>query len=140
MTTAVSGLGIDHFSIMADSSGAELALRMAIERPQQIDAVVLLAPPAPHVTEPIRDVEFEESLASLEIPVLVMIGTNDRVGSPASAGIYREKLRNFHLIMVYGAGAAIDTDRPEAVAALIDDFLARGGAFIVRNRSGIIYP
>jgi len=140
MTTAVSGLGIDHFSIMADSSGAELALRMAIERPQQIDAVVLLAPPAPHVTEPIRDVEFEESLASLEIPVLVMIGTNDRVGSPASAGIYREKLRNFHLVMVYGAGAAIDTDRPEAVAALIDDFLARGGAFIVRNRSGIIYP
>jgi len=141
MHTAVGGLGIDHFSIMADSSGAELALRMAIANPQRVAAVVLLAPPAIHATERSDgDDEFETSLSSLETPVLVMIGTYDPDASSAGARIYREKLRNFHLVMVYGAGAAMDSDRPEAVAALVDDFLARGGSFIVRNRSGMLFP
>jgi pimeloyl-ACP methyl ester carboxylesterase len=140
MHTAVAGIGIDRFSIMADSHSAELALRMAIAHPQRVDAFVLLAPAMPDVSEKDRNDEFEARLPSLETPVLTLIGTNDPIVSSASARRYREKLRDFHLVMVYGAGAAMDAERPEAVAAVVEDFLARGGSFIVRNRSGIIYP
>lgn len=189
MHAAVSSMGIDRFSIIANSFGAELALWMTIAQPQRVQAVVLLAPAAirpaemtalgnnpearaamhpaidskrqhrdavpvplspelkvkkeaaaPQLSEPHRDDEFEVSLSSLETPVLALIGTEDPVISSATAQTYREKLRNFHLVMVYGAGGAMDAERPEAVAAIVDDFLTRGESFIVRNKSGIIYP
>jgi pimeloyl-ACP methyl ester carboxylesterase len=155
MHTAVSNMGLDHFSIMAHSSGARLALWMAIVQPQRVPSVVLLAPaaaplpaelevkrgaPAAHVIEPHRDDEFEVGLSSLDTPVLALVGTNDPAMSSATAQIYREQLRNFHLVMVYDAEAAMDAERPKAVAAVIDDFLTREGSFIVRNKSGIIYP
>jgi len=155
MHTAVSSMGIDRFSIMAHSSGARLALWMAIAQPQRVPSVVLIAPaaaslpaelevkpgaPAAHVIEPDSDDEFEVGLSSLETPVLALIGTDNPIASSATAQMYREKLRNFHLVMVYDAGAAMDAERPEAVAAVVDDFLTRGESFIVRNKSGIIYP
>lgn len=153
---AVSSIGIDRFSIMASSDAAQLALRMAIAQPEQVQAVVLLAPAAiraegsalrinseVEVTKhPAAgsDDEFEASLTNLETPVLALIGTDNHVASSAAAQVYRDKLRNFHLVMVYGAGDAMDVERPEAVAALVDDFLTRGESFIVRNKSDIIYP
>jgi len=186
---AISKIGIDHFSIMANSFADKLVLWMAIAEPQRVQAVVLLAPaavrpaerpavgsnpearaamhpaanstrlqrdaapapfppelaekqeaPALDLGEPDRDDEFEVSLSKLETPVLALIGTHDPVISSATVKIYREKLRNFHLVMVYDAGAAMDAERPEAVAALVDDFLTRGGSFLVQNKSGIIYP
>jgi pimeloyl-ACP methyl ester carboxylesterase len=155
MHTAVSSLGIDHFSILANSVGARLALWMAIAQPRRVPSVVLLAStatplppglevkpeaPATHVIGPHSDDEFEVGVSSLETPVLALVGTNDPAISSATAPIYREKLRNFHLVMVYDAGTAMDAERPEAVAAVVDDFLTREGSFIVRNKSGIIYP
>lgn len=116
---------------------------------QQRDAAPAPFPPeltekreasAPHLVEPHRDDEFKVSLSNLEPPVLALIGRHDPVISSATVQIYREKLRNFHLVMVYDAGAAMDAERPEAVAALVDDFLTRGESFLVRNQSGIIYP
>jgi len=156
MHAAVSSIGIDRFSIMANSYAAELALRMAIAQPKQVQAVVLLAPAAirterlaPRISSEMgaamhpaaaSDDEFEVSLANLETPVLALIGTDNHVTSSAAVQVYRDKLRNFHLVMVYGTGDAIDAERPEAVAALVDDFLTRGESFIVRNKSDIIYP
>jgi pimeloyl-ACP methyl ester carboxylesterase len=89
---------------------------------------------------PPRDAAFEARLADLEIPVLVLFGTVDRVTPPEGAHLFREKLPNCHIMLVYDAAHAIDADRPEALASVAGDFLARKGQFLVRQTSGVIYP
>ncbi|HLH77556.1 MAG TPA: alpha/beta hydrolase [Candidatus Binataceae bacterium] len=89
---------------------------------------------------PPRDEPFEARLRELQMPVLALFGTHDRVTPPAGAHLFREILPNCHLVMVYDAAHGIDADRPEAVAALVEDFLSRGDGFLVRRRSGLIYP
>ena len=88
---------------------------------------------------PPRDVPFEERMKALSMPVLALFGTLDRVIPPEVARLYKEILPNCHIIMVYDAAHAIDADRPEAVASVIDDFLIRGDKFLVRNTSSLIH-
>lgn len=89
---------------------------------------------------PPRDAPFEDRLKSLDIPVLALFGTVDRVTPPEAAHLYREILPNCYLMMVYDAAHAIDADRPEAMAAVVDDFLERQARFLVRRTSGLIHP
>lgn len=89
---------------------------------------------------PPRDAEFEARLTALETPVLALFGTLDRVIPPDVAHVYREIMPNCHLVMVYDAAHAIDSDRPEAVASVAEDFLRRQEMFLVRETSGLIHP
>ena len=75
-----------------------------------------------------------------DLPVLAMFGTLDQVTPTEGARLYREILPNCHLMMVYDAAHAIDADRPEAVTAVVVDFLARHESFLVNKESGIIHP
>lgn len=88
---------------------------------------------------PPRDAPFEERMKSLQMPVLALFGTLDRVIPPEVAHLYKETLPSCHIIMVYDAAHAIDADRPEAAASVIDDFLTRGDKFLVRNTSSAIH-
>ena len=45
-----------------------------------------------------------------------------------------------HLVMVYVAAHAIDADRAEAVASVVDDFLLHKEEFLVRRKSDLIHP
>jgi pimeloyl-ACP methyl ester carboxylesterase len=92
------------------------------------------------VIGPDRDTEMEARLPDTKVPVLVLMGTVDRLIPPEMGRHYREKLPDCHVIMVYDAAHAIDVDRPEACFAVIDDFLARQGKFIVSNEDGVIFP
>ena len=89
---------------------------------------------------PRRDPAFEERLARLDLPVLVVFGTEDRITPPDAARLYREIMPNCHLVMVYDAAHAVDADRPEAVASVVTDFLVRHESFLVREESGLIHP
>ena len=89
---------------------------------------------------PRRDQAFEERLAELDLPVLAVFGTEDRITPPDAARLYREIMPNCHLMMVYDAAHAVDADRPEAVASVVSDFLIRHESFLVREESGLIHP
>jgi len=89
---------------------------------------------------PARDPELERQLPTLNIPVLVLFGTLDRAIPPEMGRIYREKLPNCHFILVYDAGHAIDADRPEAFASVVDDFLQRREGFLVERQNALINP
>ena len=89
---------------------------------------------------PPRDAPFEARLAKLPHPVLALFGTADKVTPPEGAHLFREILPDCHIIMVYDAAHAIDADRPEALASVVGDFLARQDRFLVRNTSGLIHP
>jgi pimeloyl-ACP methyl ester carboxylesterase len=124
------------------------AMRMLYRHPERQPRT---APPAPGVMEkqralsdrllgPPRDPAFEARLGALDMPVLALFGTADPVTPPAGGHLYRQSLPNCHLVMVYDAAHAIDADRPEATAALVDDFLKRHEQFLVQNRSSVIHP
>ncbi len=180
MNAAIAALGIERYDVMGTSFGGKLALSMALDRREPVDAVILISPaairinPTPDIgpqtlymrpdspearREPVspemhdkqralsarllgppRDAEFESRLAALEIPVLVLFGTEDTITPPEGARLYREMLPDCHLMLVYDAAHAIDADRPEALVEVVADFLARHGRFLVRQDSDLVYP
>jgi pimeloyl-ACP methyl ester carboxylesterase len=92
------------------------------------------------VMGPNRDPALEDRLGEIDARVLVLFGTHDKMIPSEMGGIYKEKLRNCNFIVVYDAGHAIASDRPEAFAGLVGDFLGRGEEFIVSARPSVIYP
>ena len=108
-------------------------------------------PPDPAVVEkqqtlverligPPRDEGLERRMAELNLPVLVLFGTEDRMIPSEMGRLYGEKLPNCNLVLVYDAGHAVDADRPEAFVSVVADFLQRHDAFVVSQQSGLIYP
>jgi pimeloyl-ACP methyl ester carboxylesterase len=183
MLAAVDALGLERFSLWGQSLGAKLALWLAVEEAERIEALVLsspaailidpqpLPPPermrsvlyahperqpgaAPFTPEveakqralagrligPLRDPELEELMTRLDVPTLVLFGTEDRLTPPELGRVYRELLPRCHFVIVYDAAHAIYADRPEAFAALVTDFVERRQEFVMRRESGLLYP
>lgn len=89
---------------------------------------------------PERDSELEGRLGSVQVPVLALFGTEDRVIQPELGRIYKDLLPNCHLVFIYDAGHALDVDRPEAFASVVADFVARREGFLVNDQSAVINP
>lgn len=89
---------------------------------------------------PARSTELEAKLANLEVPTLVMFGTADRVIPPEMGRHYRALLPRCHFVLVYDAGHVVDVDRPEAFAALVEDFVPDPDGFLVNQSSGVLFP
>ena len=87
-----------------------------------------------------RDPELEAKLKEMKVQTLALFGTVDRVTPADAAHLYREIIPNCHIGMVYDAAHAIDSDRPEAVAEMVADFIERQEKFLVTGQSGVIYP
>jgi pimeloyl-ACP methyl ester carboxylesterase len=135
LNAAVAALGIERYSVIGTSFASTVALWMAILRPESVEAIVLSAPGVPP-----RDESFEKCAAELPQPVLVLLGTDDKVTPPECGRLYSELLRSCHIVFVYGAAQAIDADRPEAFASLVGDFVTRKEQFVVRETSALIHP
>ncbi len=89
---------------------------------------------------PNRDPDLENQLRSLAIPTLVLFGTVDRVIPPEMGHFYKELMPSSNLVFVYDAGHAISTDRPEAFAEVVADFVERRDAFVVSQTETVIHP
>lgn len=89
---------------------------------------------------PPRDPDLERRLAELRVPTLVLFGTLDRVIPPQMGRHYKELIPGAHLVLVYDAGHAIATDRPEAFEEVVSDFLERHEAFLVNRAETMIHP
>jgi pimeloyl-ACP methyl ester carboxylesterase len=89
---------------------------------------------------PAREPELEEAMRELELPVLVLFGSEDRLTPPELGRHYRELLPQAHFVIVYDAAHALDVERPEAFAALTGDFLNRHSEFLVKRESALLYP
>ena len=92
------------------------------------------------VRGPNHDPDLEAGLASLNVPTLVLFGTEDRLIPTEMGPVYREIMPNCHLIYVYDAGHHVDADRPEAFAEVVGDFLERHEQFVVQRASSLIHP
>lgn len=103
-----------------------------VEAKQEVLVRRLIGPP--------RDGALEERLPGLSVPTLVVFGTEDRLTPPEMARFYRQHYGNAHLMLIYDAAHLVDLDRPEAVAEVVGDFLARKERFLVSEQSGVILP
>jgi pimeloyl-ACP methyl ester carboxylesterase len=183
MGSAISALNLERFSLWGISFGGKLALSLAVQAPERLEALVLAAPaairqdsrplprgpeilgllhahperrldktPLPPEVEakqrqlverligPPRDSELENAMRELQVPTLVLFGTEDGLTPPELGRHYREILPNCHFVIVYDAAHAIYDDRPEAFAAIAADFLEHREQFVVRRESGLLYP
>ena len=103
-------------------------------------AVARARPLVQRLRGPDRDAELEGRLSGLATPTLVLFGTGDEVIAPAMGRHYKELLPDCHLVFVYDAGHGISTDRPEAFAEVVLDFLRRGEAFVIPRAETVIHP
>ena len=87
-----------------------------------------------------HDAEAESKLAEIQCATLVVFGLEDKMVSPKAAGIYRERIPNSNIAIVYDAGHVIVAERPEALINLVSDYVERRETFIVGRRTGIINP
>jgi pimeloyl-ACP methyl ester carboxylesterase len=87
-----------------------------------------------------RDADLEARMRELNVPVLLLFGTEDKVLPPEVARIYPEILPTCNIMFVYDAGHEIEGDRPEAFVAVVEDFLDRKAGFLVNAKSGLIHP
>lgn len=89
---------------------------------------------------PNRDDELEARMRDLATPTLVLFGNLDRAMPPSVGRHYKELLPNCHLVFVHDAGHEISTDRPEAFADVVHDFLDRHEAFVISRAETMIQP
>jgi pimeloyl-ACP methyl ester carboxylesterase len=122
---------LDQFVLVGQSHGAEAALAIARDMGEACVALILIAP----VLVPLPRAEDAP-----DIPVLLLLGTDDTRVPPSAAAALCAALPRAHPILIYGAGHALDRDRAEAVAAVMRDFIARRDKFIVRDESDLLYP
>jgi pimeloyl-ACP methyl ester carboxylesterase len=87
-----------------------------------------------------RDAELERRMLEIQTPTLVMIGTRDGIVSPEWGRQYMRLLPDCNFMLVYDAAHEIASDRPEAFVETVWDFIERGDAFVVGQRSTVIYP
>ena len=138
LARAIATLGIDTFNLVGTSFGGPAALRLALDDPQRVLALVLEAPVATSPDN--RDGDLERRLATLATPTLVLFGTMDAVAPPAVGRVYKALMPNCHLVFVYAAAHAISAERPEAFAEVVVDFLERHEAFVISRTETVIHP
>ena len=88
----------------------------------------------------IHDSELEGRLEQVSCATLAIFGLNDRMISPEAPRVYREKMPNCNICLVYDAGHAIVADRPEALTSTVMDFVERRDTFVVGRQSSEINP
>jgi pimeloyl-ACP methyl ester carboxylesterase len=89
---------------------------------------------------PDRDPVLEALLPGITTPTLALFGTLDRLMPPELGRHYKAALPNCNLVLVYDAGHAIGTDRPEAMVEVVSDFLERHEAFVISRNETLINP
>ena len=130
------------------SGSVEEMARLLFAHPERVTNI---PPPDPAVrakTQPLvlrlrgpdRDADLESRLPGLAPPTLVLFGTLDRVIAPAMGRVYKDLIPGCHLVFVYDAGHGISTDRPEAFAEVVADFLERHDAFVISRTQTVIHP
>jgi pimeloyl-ACP methyl ester carboxylesterase len=84
--------------------------------------------------------ELAPRLAEVPTRTLIVFGCDDGIINPINGRTLRRLMRNSSLQFVYDAAHDVQSDRPEAFADLVGDFLERGMQFLINAQDGLINP
>jgi pimeloyl-ACP methyl ester carboxylesterase len=142
-------VGLDReqrLALISNGASAPVALRTALEEPERVDALVLIAPrpifseiPAP-LDRYDHDAALVARLPEIKTPILLLLGTDDAVIPPQTGGEYAELLPSCYYVLVYDAGNLLENERPQTLFVTIRDFLERRESFVVNRSSTILNP
>jgi pimeloyl-ACP methyl ester carboxylesterase len=79
-------------------------------------------------------------LGDVPTRTLILFGRDDGIINPINGRSVRRAMRNSSLQYVYDAAHDIQSDRPEAFADVVGDFLDRGMKFLINDQDGLINP
>tara|TARA_B100000745_G_scaffold286479_1_gene222427 strand:- start:538 stop:1326 length:789 start_codon:yes stop_codon:yes gene_type:complete len=88
----------------------------------------------------VNDSEVESRLGDVQCATLSLFGLADKTVESQATAIYREKIPNSNVSIVYDAGHLIALDRPEALIDAVTDYVERRETFIVGRQRQIINP
>jgi len=146
LTRASVALGLDRYVLISSEASTSIALWQAIVTPEQIDGLILISPTvllpesSSGTTSFAWDPELARRLTDLQVATLVLVGTNDEILPPETGQRYVEQIPSCYYALVYDAGHAIETDRPDALCTAVGDFAEHRDAFIVEHKSTTINP
>ena len=129
---ALTQLGLETFNLMATTTTAPAALRLALQAPGAG------ARPGAGVSR--RHGRAVRGPGGLATPTLVLLGTLDDGASAAVGRAYQAWIPGCHLAFVYAAGPAIAAERAEAFAEIVADFFERRDAFVISRATTLINP
>ena len=143
---AAAAAGLERYVLVARSVNVPAALWQAIEGNERVEALVLIAPKglvadgrsAANGIE--QDRELERRLEEIKVPTLVLLGTNEETVPREMARAYAQRIPTAYVLLVYDAGDAIETERPEALLGALRDFVERREKFVVNSASTAINP
>lgn len=80
-----------------------------------------------------KDVELLKRISEVKSQTLILHGTEDRIIGRESVQLLRSRLQRSFLVYVWDAAHNIEVDQPERMLELVESFLARSEAFVVRR-------
>jgi pimeloyl-ACP methyl ester carboxylesterase len=83
---------------------------------------------------------FTARLAEVSTRTLILFGRDDGIVNPVNGRTIRRVMRNSSLQYIFDAAHDIQSDRPEAFADVVGDFLVRGMNFMINDQDGLINP
>ncbi len=115
----LEGLKVHNVSVIGNSMGGWIAMRMAVTKPELIKTMVL--EDSAGVTDP-HEEELMSQLNSTDVPVLIIWGSEDRI-LPVSAGRYlHSQLVKSQLRIFEGAGHVPHWEKPEEFNSVVSQF------------------
>jgi hypothetical protein len=130
-------LSLSKCCLIAQSHLAFTAVEHAIESVDSVEALVLIAPKMPTA---LSDALGEPALEEIRAPALVLFGTRDHVVAPETGRTYARRIPKCFYTLIYDAGHDIGADRPQALCAIVRDFLEQREKFLVPHESSAINP
>lgn len=91
-------------------------------------------------SRPDYDEQVAARLAKCQIPTLVVFGDRDGIVPAENGRTFRRLMPNCTYLLIHDAAHDIQGDRPEALAAAVNDFLTRGLLFLIPENSNQINP
>jgi pimeloyl-ACP methyl ester carboxylesterase len=146
LARAAAAAGLNRYALVSTSADVAIALWQAIDMPQQIDALVLISPalvPSEQSdagNDLFTDPELVGRLRELQAPVLLLVGTEDQAIPRETGRTYVERIPHCYYVLVYDGGRAIEVERPNALFAVVRDFLERRETFIVKRPGTAFNP
>jgi pimeloyl-ACP methyl ester carboxylesterase len=133
-------IGCERFAVIARGAAAGVALWLAIDYRASVNTIVIEAPPllsedAGFGNGP--DAALVDAMPALEIPTLVLLGQGVASGMTERLIAYK-RLPASTVGLVYGAGEDV-RERPSAYLTAVSEYLERGQAFVVSDKSTVIH-
>jgi pimeloyl-ACP methyl ester carboxylesterase len=146
LARAAADAGLTRYALVSTSTDVAIALWHSIDVPQQIDALVLISPAlvlsdqSDAGNDCLTDPELVGRLSESQAPVLLLVGTEDQAIPRETGRMYVERMPHCYYVLVYDAGREIEAERPDALFAVVRDFLERRETFIVKRPGTAVNP